>query len=104
MAFFFKQWGGVRKKVAGRTLRGRTHEASQAGKSSDIAVERACSACFGDREWAGAVGNRVGVGPMSVATPQANGVSGHKQHRLGCALDETWPYVLVWGIALNIKP
>lgn len=24
--FFFKQWGGVRKKVAGRTLRGRTHD------------------------------------------------------------------------------
>ena len=23
--FFFKQWGGVRKKAAGRTLRGRTH-------------------------------------------------------------------------------
>ena len=27
VAFFFKQWGGVRKKVAGRTLRGRTHDA-----------------------------------------------------------------------------
>jgi protein gp37 len=26
VAFFFKQWGGVRKKVAGRTLRGRTHD------------------------------------------------------------------------------
>lgn len=24
--FFFKQWGGVRKKVHGRTLRGRTHD------------------------------------------------------------------------------
>lgn len=24
--FFFKQWGGVRKKTAGRTLRGRTHD------------------------------------------------------------------------------
>jgi len=24
--FFFKQWGGVRKKAAGRTLRGRTHD------------------------------------------------------------------------------
>jgi protein gp37 len=24
--FFFKQWGGVRKKVAGRTLRGRTYD------------------------------------------------------------------------------
>jgi protein gp37 len=23
---FFKQWGGVRKKVHGRTLRGRTHD------------------------------------------------------------------------------
>ena len=27
VAFFFKQWGGVRKKVAGRTLRGRTYNA-----------------------------------------------------------------------------
>jgi protein gp37 len=27
VAFFFKQWGGVRKKAAGRTLRGRTHDA-----------------------------------------------------------------------------
>ncbi len=27
VAFFFKQWGGVRKKVMGRTLRGRTHDA-----------------------------------------------------------------------------
>jgi protein gp37 len=26
VAFFFKQWGGVRKKVAGRTLRGRTYD------------------------------------------------------------------------------
>ena len=26
VAFFFKQWGGVRKKVAGRTLQGRTHD------------------------------------------------------------------------------
>lgn len=25
--FFFKQWGGVRKKVTGRLLRGRTHDA-----------------------------------------------------------------------------
>lgn len=25
--FFFKQWGGVRKKAAGRTLLGRTHDA-----------------------------------------------------------------------------
>ena len=25
--FFFKQWGGVRKKAAGRTLQGRTHDA-----------------------------------------------------------------------------
>jgi protein gp37 len=24
--FFFKQWGGVRKKTAGRKLRGRTHD------------------------------------------------------------------------------
>ena len=24
--FFFKQWGGVRKKKAGRTLRGRTYD------------------------------------------------------------------------------
>jgi hypothetical protein len=24
--FFFKQWGGVRKKVAGRTLLGRTYD------------------------------------------------------------------------------
>ena len=28
VAFFFKQWGGVRKKLAGRTLRGRTHGAT----------------------------------------------------------------------------
>jgi protein gp37 len=27
VAFFFKQWGGVRKKFAGRTLRGRTLDA-----------------------------------------------------------------------------
>ena len=27
VAFFFKQWGGVRKKAAGRTLQGRTHDA-----------------------------------------------------------------------------
>ncbi len=27
VAFFFKQWGGVRKKLTGRTLRGRTHDA-----------------------------------------------------------------------------
>jgi len=27
VAFFFKQWGGVRKKVAGRELDGRTHDA-----------------------------------------------------------------------------
>lgn len=26
VAFFFKQWGGVRKKAAGRMLRGRTHD------------------------------------------------------------------------------
>lgn len=26
VSFFFKQWGGVRKKAAGRTLRGRTHD------------------------------------------------------------------------------
>jgi len=25
--FFFKQWGGVRKKITGRLLRGRTHDA-----------------------------------------------------------------------------
>lgn len=25
--FFFKQWGGVHKKSAGRVLRGRTHDA-----------------------------------------------------------------------------
>ena len=24
--FFFKQWGGVRKKIAGRTLLGRTYD------------------------------------------------------------------------------
>ena len=24
--FFFKQWGGTRKKVRGRTLQGRTHD------------------------------------------------------------------------------
>jgi len=27
VAFFFKQWGGVRKKMADSTLRGRTHDA-----------------------------------------------------------------------------
>ncbi len=27
VAFFFKQWGGVRKKAAGRKLRGQTHDA-----------------------------------------------------------------------------
>ncbi len=27
VAFFFKQWGGVRKKAAGRSLQGRTYEA-----------------------------------------------------------------------------
>jgi protein gp37 len=27
VAFFFKQWGGVRKKVAGRELQGRTYDA-----------------------------------------------------------------------------
>ena len=26
VAFFFKQWGGVRKSEAGRELRGRTHD------------------------------------------------------------------------------
>jgi protein gp37 len=29
VAFFFKQWGSVRKKVAGRTLRGSAHMCSQ---------------------------------------------------------------------------
>jgi len=24
--FFFKQWGGIRKKIAGRTLEGRTYD------------------------------------------------------------------------------
>jgi protein gp37 len=27
VAFFFKQWGGVRKRETGRELRGRTHDA-----------------------------------------------------------------------------
>jgi protein gp37 len=26
VAFFFKQWGGARKKLTGRTLDGRTHD------------------------------------------------------------------------------
>ena len=26
VAFFFKQWGGTRKKLTGRTLDGRTHD------------------------------------------------------------------------------
>lgn len=31
VAFFFKQWGGVRKKAAGRVLDGRTHDAMPGG-------------------------------------------------------------------------
>ena len=41
--FFFKQWGGVRKKVAGRTLRGRTYDGFRTG--SKIRPCRHPSAC-----------------------------------------------------------
>jgi protein gp37 len=31
VAFFFKQWGGIQKKRAGRLLDGRTHDAMPIG-------------------------------------------------------------------------
>lgn len=38
--FFFKQWGGVRKKLTGRTLDGRTYDAIPSGSSHRIADTR----------------------------------------------------------------
>jgi protein gp37 len=38
VAFFFKQWGGVRKNLTGRTLDGRTHDERPAGSSQRIAA------------------------------------------------------------------
>ena len=39
VAFFFKQWGGVRKSDTGRTLDGNTHDAKPASAAKPI-VER----------------------------------------------------------------
>jgi protein gp37 len=39
--FFFKQWGGVWKKKAGRELDGRTWDEMPRGESNSLAVERA---------------------------------------------------------------
>ena len=40
VAFFFKQWGGVRKKLTGRTLDGRTYDAIPAASPHRIADTR----------------------------------------------------------------
>jgi hypothetical protein len=42
--FFFKQWGGVRKKLTGRRLEGRTHNefpTLATGPVADLAARRA---------------------------------------------------------------
>jgi protein gp37 len=38
--FFFKQWGGLRKKIAGRTLAGRTHDEMPPGIAELVAPPR----------------------------------------------------------------
>jgi protein gp37 len=50
--FFFKQWGGVRKAKAGRTLDGRTHDDFPAGTSNPVpplSRRRAMLACLRER-------------------------------------------------------
>ena len=37
VSFFFKQWGGVRKNLTGRTLDGRTHHERPAGSEHRMA-------------------------------------------------------------------
>lgn len=38
--FFFKQWGGVRKKAAGRTLRGKTYDGFPSRVERDVRPTR----------------------------------------------------------------
>lgn len=40
VAFFFKQWGGVQKKKAGRELNGRTYDAMPNRPSTAVALPR----------------------------------------------------------------
>jgi protein gp37 len=42
--FFFKQWGGVRKKTAGRLLDGRTHDGFPARSTNPVSPRELCLA------------------------------------------------------------
>jgi len=44
VAFFFKQWGGVRKSVTGRRLDGKTYDEFPARTHSEVAAADACRA------------------------------------------------------------
>lgn len=46
--FFFKQWGGVRKAVAGRVLAGRTHDEYPASSAAAVPDRRVRLAMVGD--------------------------------------------------------
>ena len=50
VAFFFKQWGGVRKSVTGRRLDGKTYDEFPARVHNDVAAADACRAMALDIE------------------------------------------------------
>lgn len=50
VAFFFKQWGGVRKSKAGRNLDGSTHDEAPAKNGSVVVAQRIRLSLIGDVE------------------------------------------------------
>jgi hypothetical protein len=53
VAFFFKQWGGVRKCETGRELDGRTHDDKPASAAGPIAERRVRLKLLEEAEGAG---------------------------------------------------
>ena len=58
--FFFKQWGGVRKGNAGRTLDGRTHDAMPEATAGAVAPRAVRLKMVGDADWGIDDGHPVG--------------------------------------------
>ena len=60
VAFFFKQWGGVRKSVTGRRLDGKTYDEFPARLQNAIASKEECSAMILEIEGRWRLGNAGG--------------------------------------------
>ncbi|MFY9689298.1 MAG: phage Gp37/Gp68 family protein [Candidatus Acidiferrales bacterium] len=60
VAFFFKQWGGVRKSITGRRLDGRTYDEFPARVQNAVAPAEACRAMISEIENRWRLGNACG--------------------------------------------